>query len=788
MKKTVSRSISNLVCFFAVCFIMISCAQLNTMSDGSGGSSGQSQKTDVSSSAFSVTSTGGVTTAGHNKQVIGYITQWDAWKAEKAGVSKGSLNQLNVDFSKYTIMNFSFFGVAQDGSLHSGDLRDKQIYQKGVNQKPGDLLYVDLYSSWDLPILYGEMEKVQWINDEVVQRATDQGFVVKKGGMSWSKPEWRIKDAPLPLPLKKEGSAPGLLELGKSNGVKVVASIGGWSMCKHFSEVAADSAKRAKFIADCERLIAMGFDGIDLDWEYPGYEGMNFQGSPADFANFQTLITEIRAALDAIRPGLLLTSCFSTDVNKIDSFDWNVLSAKLDYFNFMTYDMNGGWSTKAGHNSPLYTYDNAAVARFNWQTLLEKVEELQIPKSKVNFGVPFYGRGVVCDGPAALNAPTVKKSVTIQPDGPISTCADYTNWPMEVYDGTPYYFFIGQKTGYGTKGGWTKHWDDQAKVPYLTNGNFFLSYDDEESIGLKARFIKDNSLAGTIIWTVYGDLELNGSATSHSGLVQYSSVNSPLVNKINEVFANGSTNKRPTVSIGSPADLSVVKTGSALTVTASANDTDGTISRVEFKDGSSTIGTFTPNAASGEYSASIASISEGQHVLTVIVTDNKGASAQESVTITAESDPGNILPTVEITSPADQAKFKEGTDVAITASAADKDGTIIKVVFKAGETIIGEFTPNTASGSYTAALQAITPGNHTITVTVTDDKNAVASASITVIGEKETTGPDEWIRDKVYEKAGYKVSWKGKTYENKWWTRGEEPGTTGEWGVWKELP
>ncbi|WP_315823793.1 hypothetical protein [Paraflavitalea speifideaquila] len=49
------------------------------------------------------------TTQQHSKQVIGYITQWDAWKEVANLVPKGGYNQLNVDYSQYTILNFSFF-------------------------------------------------------------------------------------------------------------------------------------------------------------------------------------------------------------------------------------------------------------------------------------------------------------------------------------------------------------------------------------------------------------------------------------------------------------------------------------------------------------------------------------------------------------------------------------------------------------------------------------------------------------------------------------------------------
>lgn len=71
-------------------------------------------------------------TDDHDKDIIGYITQWEPWKDTKAGfVAKGAANHLNVDMSQYTVLNFSFFGVAVDGSLHSGDFRNKNIYKQG---------------------------------------------------------------------------------------------------------------------------------------------------------------------------------------------------------------------------------------------------------------------------------------------------------------------------------------------------------------------------------------------------------------------------------------------------------------------------------------------------------------------------------------------------------------------------------------------------------------------------------------------------------------------------------
>lgn len=477
-------------------------------------------------------------TKDHSKQVIGYITQWDAWKTTSAGLpAQGALTHLNIDYSQYTILNYSFFGVANDGSLHSGDFRNKDIYKPGVQQQAAPLLYTDIYSSWDLHILFGEQDPVYYVNADIMERAHEQGFVVTETGSTWSHPGWGVYNQQFPLPLKKEGGAPGLLELAKQNGVKVNASIGGWSMCKHFSDVAADPVKRAKFVQECVRLIDLGFDGIDLDWEYPGpYAGMNFTGNAADYDNFVTLTKEIRQAIGNDK---LITSCFSADTKKLEGFNWTEVDKYVDYYNFMTYDFNGGWSDKAGHNSPLYGYSDAEAPEFNWDNLYQYLIEKNVDLNKVNMGMAFYGRGVVTDGAADLNAKTVKREEFVQPDGNIITCADYTNWPKDVFDGTPYFYYI-KNTALAPNSGWVKHWDDEAKVPYLTKGNFFLSYDDEESIGYKAQYVKDKNLAGVIVWTVYEDLELGGTVTSYgTKLKQWSDVKSPLIHKVNEVFADG---------------------------------------------------------------------------------------------------------------------------------------------------------------------------------------------------------------------------------------------------------
>ncbi|ASZ11129.1 Ig-like domain-containing protein [Chitinophaga sp. MD30] len=664
------------------------------------------------------------TTANHNKQVIGYITQWDAWKNIAGIVPQGGYNHLNVDYSQYTILNFSFFGVAKDGSLHSGDYRNKNIWQKGAVQEPAPLLYEDIYSSWDKYLIYGELDILYNIVDN--SYAYQLGY--RNDGAGWKNINTG-KTGSFPLAAPKQGGAPGLLDLAHQKGVKVLASIGGWSMCKHYPEMAADPVKRARFLAGCKELIDMGFDGIDFDWEYPNDPGMNIEHyGTADYANFAALAEAVRTQ---IGPNKLLTTCFSASATKLTGFDWARLNRSFDYFNMMTYDFNGGWSNKAGHNSPLYDVPGQEYPNFSINSLYQSIKQLPgMNLSKVNMGAPFYGRGVITTGPAQLHGGTTKRPETVQPDGPISTCADYTNWTKDVFDGTPYYSYILSVTG--ANSGWTEYWDDVAKVPYKTKGNYFLSYDNERSIGEKAKFVKDNNLAGIIVWQVYGDMVNMTSSTVPKGkLIYCPNTRHPLVNKINEVFAGGSTgNKPPVVNITAPANNATFTAPANINITATATDSDGTIAYVEFYNGATRLAT----DSTAPYSFAWNNVAAGTYSITAKATDNQGASATSAaISLTVNGTGGNTPPTVSITAPANNATFSAPATVNITANAADANGRVVRVEFYNGTTRLA--TDSTAPYSYT--WSNVAAGTYSITAKATDNDNATttsAAVSITVNG------------------------------------------------------
>jgi chitinase len=707
-------------------------------------------------------------TKDHNKQVIGYLTQWGPWKDIAGLIPKGSLTQLNVDYSQYTILNFSFFGVAVDGSIHSGDYRNPNISQPGAVQQPAPLLNTDIYSSWDLYLLYGELDVLYHIADN--SYAYTLGY--RNGGQGWTNVNTNETGA-FPLSVPKQGGAKGLLDLAHDNGVKVMASIGGWSMCKHYPEMAADATKRKRFVDDCKKLIAKGFDGIDLDWEYPGSEGMNFTGTPADFTNFAILIEEIRAA---IGPDKLITSCFTASPAKLtNSFDWARVSRTLDYFNMMTYDYNGGWSNKAGHNSPLYDYPDAEVSGFSVDATATAAIAAGIPLSKLNLGVGFYGRGVITNGAAALNAPTVKRPETVQPDGAVVTCADFTNWPKDIWDGTPNYQAIVANTK-----DWTEHWDDNAKVPYKTKGNFFLSYDNERSVAAKAQYVKDKNLGGVIVWHAAGDWTDLATSVEPKGskLVYCPNTKAPLVNKINEVFGTGSVgNKAPTATLTTNGTSFTAP--ASVTLTATATDNDGSVSKVEFYNGSTKLG----EDATAPYTFSWANVTAGTYSLTAKATDNQGAtgtSAAVSVTVTGVNGT-NVAPTATLST--NGTSFTAPASITLTATATDNDGSVSKVEFYNGSTKLGE----AVTAPYSFTWTNVAAGTYSLTATATDDKGA--NGTSTAVSVTVTNGGlcsvAAWSTSGVYV-GTTRVSHNGNVYEARWWTQGEDPASkSGPNDVWK---
>ncbi|MBK8921291.1 MAG: T9SS type A sorting domain-containing protein [Saprospirales bacterium] len=371
------------------------------------------------------------------KVISGYYPGWRWYE-------RGKLVQpATIDYSRYHLIYYAFLSVDADGSLRLTDpWADKNLLLGPVNGTKA-------------PPGYGQSNDL--------------------GNPAFHQAGKRFSD------------------YAHKNKVRFLVSIGGWAHSEFFSAVAADPVKRAHFASQCATIIQLyNLDGIDIDWEYPGYEERG--GSAADRDNFTRLLRQLRATLDALEPKLrrelALTIACSASPRRMETIDWIQVRTLVDGVNLMSYAFYGHWDPVSNHNAPLFPPVNATQPGFSCSEAVQNLLDLGVPAAKINLGLAFYGRTQLTGGPAGLHTGGLK-------------CPDTLRFGRNAT--TPAYYEIAHKIRQGL---YDYHWDEVAQAPYLTGKNgmpSFVSFDDEQSTALKALFARSRRLHGVVIWDITAD-------------------------------------------------------------------------------------------------------------------------------------------------------------------------------------------------------------------------------------------------------------------------------------------
>lgn len=187
-----------------------------------------------------------------------------------------------------------------------------------------------------------------------------------------------------------------------------------------------------------------------------------------------------------------------------------------------------------------------------------------------------------------------------------------------------------------------------------------------------------------------------------------------------------SCNQPPSISITSPANNASFTAAATVTINASASDPDGSVSKVDFYNGTTLLG----SDASAPYSYTWTNVSAGSYIITAKVTDNGGAVTTSTFTNILVNPGVNKSPLVSISSPLNNTVLSAPANITITATASDEDGTVSKVEFYNGASLLG----SDASSPYSFAWNNVAAGTYTFTAKATDNSGAVTtSATITVI-------------------------------------------------------
>ncbi|CAL1299588.1 unnamed protein product [Larinioides sclopetarius] len=294
--------------------------------------------------------------------------------------------------------------------------------------------------------------------------------------------------------------------------LKTIVAIGGWNEgSTRYSNMASSPATRKIFVDSAVEFVKKyGFNGLDMDWEYPATRG----GKPEDKQNFVALLRELKTEFQ--KHNLLLTAAVSAGKHTIDeAYDIPQVSQYLDFINVMCYDYHGGWESFTGHNAPLYARpdDNKENQMLNLNFSINYWISKGAPREKLILGMGLYGRSFTLQRAEVngFNASAPQKGRA----GP------YTREPGSLGYNEICEFQKQQK--------WNIVWDDYYMAPYAYQDRQWVGYDNEASIRLKVNYAKYYKLGGGMVWSVETD-DFKGKCGRKYGLLT----------AINEEFANPS--------------------------------------------------------------------------------------------------------------------------------------------------------------------------------------------------------------------------------------------------------
>ncbi|EAW15054.1 glycoside hydrolase family 18 protein [Aspergillus clavatus NRRL 1] len=332
-----------------------------------------------------------------------------------------------------------------------------------------------------------------------------------------------------------DGSTPASLFQDTTNlksikqDIKVFVSIGGWTFSDNdtstqplFGEIAADATKRQTFADNVVHFMKQyGFDGVDIDWEYPG--APDRRGNPEDTENYVLLLKAMRETFDSSGSAFGLTFTAPSSYWYLRWFDLPNMIKYADWVNLMSYDLHGAWDATNPIGSIVQAHTNLTEIKL----ATDLFWRVNIPPSKLVMGFGFYGRSFTLSDPACTD-PGCPFSGASKP-GP---CSD-TGGILAYYE---IIAALDGSTSSSKRATISPTHDQAAAVNYFTfDKNQWVSYDDATTFKQKVDWADSVGLGGGMIWA--SDLDTD-KYTAHGALTGKTIQSNPSLQAVNKALSN----------------------------------------------------------------------------------------------------------------------------------------------------------------------------------------------------------------------------------------------------------
>lgn len=298
-----------------------------------------------------------------------------------------------------------------------------------------------------------------------------------------------------------------------ASGTRVMISIGGWSFTHpdnkreastmyRFENMIRSPDSRRTFIESCIEFCQFyGFDGVDIDYEYPAYK---------DRGSVTALFKEMREAFDREGSGLVLSLAGASFQEGIQGFEMEKVAAYADFVMIMSYDLYGAYDAVKVVNihTALIQMPTEKHSGHSVQGAIEMYLDHGVPRNKIVVGLALYGKTFVLSDPQH----SLPGRATFKDGGDPTSCIE-TRGDMAYNELASLIHPPKEQQQLKVM----PLWDNDGKAFYFVYGNRqdnWVGYDDRPSLDLKLQMVTELDLAGVMWWSLDQDLDSTSDMTA----------------------------------------------------------------------------------------------------------------------------------------------------------------------------------------------------------------------------------------------------------------------------------